>query len=239
MGEMREEHRMSWLSQHQRLIGRCAWVAAWVGLVVGQLHALSRFATAEGAEDLALPATAAWAVPTAKALLPLLGWGDADLVYVTYGKIWFPLFLAFTLCAFVIYTQRRPGLWETWVWRVALTGYVLACAGVFVDYWTQWTGNYNVLFQLGWIVTVPGLLLTMVGSTARHDLTGAWFGASAASPPARSVDSTSLVDLAGHFSGQCGAPGDVRLRDPRASAGYKICGCGPPGRRGPRTLARC
>jgi hypothetical protein len=30
---------------------------------------------------------------------------------------------------------------------------------------TQWTGNYNVLFQVGWIVTVPGLLLTMVGST--------------------------------------------------------------------------
>lgn len=156
---------MSWLSEHQRLIGRCAWVAAWVGLVVGQLHALSRFATAEGAEDLALPATAAWAVPTAKALSPLLGWGDADLVYVTYGKIWFPLFLAFTLCAFVIYKQRRPGRRETWVWRVALTGYVLACAGVFLDYWTQWTGNYNVLFQVGWIVTVPGLLLTMVGST--------------------------------------------------------------------------
>ena len=48
---------------------------------------------------------------------------------------------------------------------MALTGYVLACAGVFLDYWTQWTGNYNVLFQLGWIVTVPGLLLTMVAST--------------------------------------------------------------------------
>ena len=59
---------MSWLTEHQRLIGRCAWVAAWVGLVVGQLHALSRFATTEGAEDLALPATAAWAVPAAKAL---------------------------------------------------------------------------------------------------------------------------------------------------------------------------
>ena len=75
------------------------------------------------------------------------------------------MFLALTLCAFVIYKQRRPGLWETWVWRVTLTGYVLACAGVFLDYWTQWTGNYNVLFQGGWIVTVPGLLLTMVGST--------------------------------------------------------------------------
>jgi hypothetical protein len=87
------------------------------------------------------------------------------LFYVTYGKIWFPLFLAFTLCAFVIYKRRRPGLWEKWVWRVALIGYGLACAGVFLDYWTQWTGNYNLLFEVGWIVTVPGLLLTMVGST--------------------------------------------------------------------------
>jgi hypothetical protein len=80
--------------------------------------------------------TAHTAVAAAKARSPLLGWGDADLVYVTSGKIWFPLFLAFTLCALVIYKQRRPGLWETWVWQVTLTGYVLACAGVFVDYWT-------------------------------------------------------------------------------------------------------
>jgi hypothetical protein len=42
---------MSWLVENQRLIGRCAWVSAWVGLVAGQLHALSRFATADGAED--------------------------------------------------------------------------------------------------------------------------------------------------------------------------------------------
>jgi hypothetical protein len=67
-GVTREEQEMSWLTEHQRLVGRCAWVAAWVGLVVGQLHALSRFATTEGVEDLALPATAAWAVPAAEAL---------------------------------------------------------------------------------------------------------------------------------------------------------------------------
>ena len=47
---------------HQRLIGRCSWVAAWVGLVVGQVHVFPEFATAEGVEDLALAATAAWAV---------------------------------------------------------------------------------------------------------------------------------------------------------------------------------
>jgi hypothetical protein len=156
---------VSRLMEHQRLIGRCAWVAAWVGLVAGQLHALSRFATDAGAEDLALPATAAWAVPAAKALSPLLGWGDPDLVYLTYGKIWFPLFVAFTLCALVIYRRRRPGVWETWVWRVTLTGYLLACAATFLDYWTQWAGDYNVLFEVGWIVTVPALLLTLAGST--------------------------------------------------------------------------
>ena len=87
-------------------IGRFAWVMAWVGLVVGQLHALSRFATADGKEDLELPWTAAWAEPAADVFAPLLDWADPDLVYVTYGKIWFPVFVAFTLCAFVVYRRR-------------------------------------------------------------------------------------------------------------------------------------
>jgi hypothetical protein len=112
---------MSWLTEHQRLIGRCAWVALWVGLVVGQLHALSRFATAECAEDLALPATAVWAVPAANALSPLPV-RVTLILFMSPTAIWFPLFLAFTGCAFVIYKQRRPGRWETWIWRVALTG---------------------------------------------------------------------------------------------------------------------
>ena len=90
-------------------IGRIAWVMAWVGLVVGQLHALSRFATADGKEDLELPLTEAWARPAADALAPLLNWADPDIVYVTYGKIWFLVFLAFTLCAFVVYRRRRAG----------------------------------------------------------------------------------------------------------------------------------
>jgi hypothetical protein len=89
----------------------------------------------------------------------------ACFVAANQFKTWFPLFLAFTLCAFVIYQQRGPGLWETWVWRVTLSGYVLACAGVFLDYWTQWTSNYNILFEVGWIATVPALVLTMVAST--------------------------------------------------------------------------
>ena len=62
---------------------------------------------------------------------------------MTYGKIWFPVFLAFTLCAVVVYRRRAPGGFETWVWRLAIAAYAAACLGVFLDYWTQWTGNYD------------------------------------------------------------------------------------------------
>ena len=154
-----------------REIGRIAWVMAWVGLVVGQLHALSRFRTEDGKEDLELPLTAAWAEPADDLLSPLLGWANPDIVYVTYGKIWLPVFLAFTLCAYVVYRRREPAGFEKWAWRLAIGAYAVACVGVFLDYWTQWTGNYNgdgieaTLFTVGFMVTMPGLLGTLLFST--------------------------------------------------------------------------
>lgn len=157
--------------ESQRRIGRVAWVMALVGLVVGQLHALARFATEDGREDLELPLTAAWAEPAAEWFSPLLTWANPDVVYVTYGKIWFPVFLAFTLCAYVVYRRRRPQGFEKLAWRATLAGYALACVGVLLDYWTQWTGDYNgdglegTLFSVAWVVTLPGLLLTLLCST--------------------------------------------------------------------------
>jgi hypothetical protein len=159
------------LERHEQTIGRAAWVLAWVGLVVGQLHALARFATADGREDLEMATTAWWARPAADALSPLLDWADPDIVYITYGKIWFPVFLAFTLCAVLVMRRRRPQGVEKWVWRVTVFGYCLASLAVFLDYWTQWTGNYNgdgvegTIFELAWLVTLPGFFLTMLGST--------------------------------------------------------------------------
>jgi hypothetical protein len=155
----------------QRRIGRFAWVMAWVGLVVGQVHALARFATQDGNEDLELPLTASWAEPAADLLRPLLGWAHPDIVYVTYGKIWFLAFLAFTLCALVVYRRRQPAGFEKWAWRVAIASYVLASLAVFLEYWTQWTGTYNgdgiegALFTLAWFVTVPSFLMVLVSST--------------------------------------------------------------------------
>lgn len=154
------------LEGHDRQIGRLAWVMAWAGLVLGQLHALARFSVPEHAEDLTdYPLTAAWAEPAIELLSPLLTWGDPDLVYVTYGKIWLPVFVAFTLCALVVYRRRSPRGFERAAWRLAVAAYAALGLGVFLDYWTQWTGDYNVLFLVGIWVTFPALFLVLITST--------------------------------------------------------------------------
>lgn len=143
----------------QRLICRTTWIMAWFATVVGQLHALARHATVDGKSDLDLPLTSAWSVPASGALRPLLDWAEPQTVYVTYGKIWLPVFVAFTLCAFVLYHRRNPVGFEKWAWRLALTGYVIATLSVFGDYYTPWL---NASFV---ILGMPGLLLTALGST--------------------------------------------------------------------------
>ncbi len=121
----------------QARIGRFAWVMAWFGLVIGQLHALARFATEDGRSDLEAGMVRAWAEPVADFLAPLLDWASPDTVYATYGKLWLPVFVAFTLCAFVVHRRRRAVGFrgaERWAWRIALTGYVAACVGVAAEY---------------------------------------------------------------------------------------------------------
>lgn len=161
------------LQGRDRQIGRFAWAMAWVGLIVGQLHALARFRTEEGRSDLVeYPATAAWAVPADDLLAPLLDWAGADAVYVHYGKIWFPVFAAFTLCALVVHRRRQPRGFERWAWRTAITAYAAATLGVFLSYWTQWSGHYEgdgieaTLFDVAGWVTFPALLLVLLSSTA-------------------------------------------------------------------------
>lgn len=153
----------------QRRIGRFAWAMAWFGLVAGQLHALARFATEDGKSDLDVAAVRAWAEPAADALSPLLTWSDPDTVYLTYGKLWLPVFVAFTLCAFVVRRRRREagalrGA-ETWAWRIVLPAYVLACVSVAAEYWSMWTSIDDDLLDTIFLASVPVMLVTMLGST--------------------------------------------------------------------------
>jgi hypothetical protein len=156
-------------------IGRFAWVMAWVGLVVGQLHALARFRTADGLEDIDpdnYPLTAAWAVPADDVLSPLLDWGSPDLVYVTYGKVWVPVFLATALCALVVYRRRLPRRFEKWLWRVNIALLAAVTFGVVLSYGVQLTGDYEgegiqaALFTVGTWFDFLGLGLLLITVTA-------------------------------------------------------------------------
>jgi hypothetical protein len=149
----------------QRRVGRFAWSMAWFGLVAGQFHAMARHQTADGKADLDSPMTSFWSNPARDVFQPLLDWADPDVVYVTWGKIWLPVFLAFTLCAFVVRRRRQPVGFEKWAWRIALAGYVGACASVAAEYWTQWTSVDQGVVDAVFLATAPFLLLTMVGST--------------------------------------------------------------------------
>ena len=91
----------------QRRIGQFAWVMAWVGLVAGQLHAMARHQTADGAADLQMWTTRVWSELGRRLFRPLLDWADPNVVYVTWGKVWLPVFVAFTLCAVVVRRRRQ------------------------------------------------------------------------------------------------------------------------------------
>ena len=146
-------------------IGRLAWVMAWVGLVVGQFHAMARHNTIDGQEDLQMWTTRVWSDPAREFFRPLLDWSNPDAVYLTYGKIWFPVFAAFTACAFVLYRRRRPVGFEKFAWRFALVAYTWASVAVLVTYWTQWMHTTELLDLAFLFLDIPGVLLCWIGST--------------------------------------------------------------------------
>jgi hypothetical protein len=145
-------------SRTRAVAGRAALVAACAGTVLGPLHALARFATHDGKGDLSSPVVRAWAEPAARTLRPLLDWGSPDTVYLTYGKVWLPILLVATACAFVVRGSRTPTGVERVGWWIALTGYSLATASVLGDYWTPWIDQSFV------ILGIPGLFTSVIGS---------------------------------------------------------------------------
>lgn len=137
-------------------LGKAAVVAAAAGTVLAPIHALGRFATEDGKEDLESGAVRAWAEPAADALSPLLDWGSADTVYLTYGKLWAPIMLAALLCAFAVHRRRTPAGGEKWGWRLMLTGVTGATIGVTTSYWTP-------LLDEAFLATIPFVLLSLIG----------------------------------------------------------------------------
>jgi len=120
-----------------RGISRFAWVMAAAGTVLGQLHALAR-AQAHPDDFAESPLARAWGEPATRVLRPMLDWSDPWTVYVTYGKLWFPVCLAFTAAAYLVYRRRAPAGAERWLFKVALAAYATMTLSVFGDYFTPW-----------------------------------------------------------------------------------------------------
>lgn len=156
---------MSSITPNERLIGRLALPLAWFALVAGQLHAMARHLTEDGRSDLDSSLVSSWSDPARDVFSPLLDWADPDIVYVTWGKIWLPVFVVMTLCAFAVHRHRRPVGFERTAWRVALTGYVAACVSVAVEYWTSWTSYHAGIVDGFFPVTILAMLTTVIGST--------------------------------------------------------------------------
>lgn len=131
-------------SSAARRISQTAWVMAAVGTVVGQVHALAR-AQAHPADFAESPLARAWGVPATRTLRPLLDWSDPWTVYVTYGKVWFPVCLAFTAAAYLVYRRRRPAGAERRLWQIALAAYGVMTVSVFGDYFTPWMDQMFIL----------------------------------------------------------------------------------------------
>jgi hypothetical protein len=144
-----------------RTAGITAVAASAATVVVAPLHALARFATEDGASDLASPVVAAWAAPARELAGGLLTFSDPDTVYRTYGKYWLVFMVAVIGCALATRVRRPVPMRraERWGWRIALAGYGLIAAGSFVSYWTPYVDAGFVA------LTLPGQLLSTIGNT--------------------------------------------------------------------------
>jgi hypothetical protein len=144
-----------------RAAGIAAVAASAATVVIAPLHALARFATEDGASDLASPVVAAWARPAREIAGGLLTFSDPDTVYTTYGKYWLIFMVAVLACALAMRARRPVPMRraERWGWRIALAGYGLIAAGSLVSYWTPYV---NAGFAA---LTLPGQLLSTIGNT--------------------------------------------------------------------------
>ena len=141
-----------------RIISRLAWVMAAVGTVVGQVHALAR-AQAHPGDFEESPLERAWGEPATRALAPLLDWSDPGTVYLTYGKIWLPVCLAFTAAAYLVYRRRSPKGAERRLWQIMLAAYAAMTLSVIGDYFTPWMDQM-------FIVGIAAMLIIGFGGIA-------------------------------------------------------------------------
>jgi hypothetical protein len=152
----------------RRFAGLYAAVAAALAVLLAPLLAMSYFATSHGAEELERGSVSAWAEPGRDLAGGLLTWASPERVYSTYVQAFAILFAGVVLGALAIRAGRPPSDGgERWGWRIALTGYGLAAAGLAGAVLALVPGDpdsaaLNVVFLA---LLLPGMFVSVIGST--------------------------------------------------------------------------
>ncbi len=148
-----------------RFIAKATWIAAWVSLVLAPLHALARFATVDGSQDLESGIVRAWAVPAADRFHSLLNWSGPDTVYLTYGKVWVPI-VALTLAAAYVVRGSRDEVTrsERWAWRISFVSMWMLTLGAIGSYVGSLIDPRLVNGAAG-ALSFPALILSFVSFT--------------------------------------------------------------------------
>jgi hypothetical protein len=155
-------------TDRSRWLGRYAVLAGAGSCLVSPLLGLAYFGTEDGRDELGVASVAWWASPAADWLSPLLTWAGPDRVYSTYVQLMALLFPAVLLCAFHARRRRTARTRAERVgWRLSLSGYALAQAGVALVAVALVPGNPDrPAVDVGYLaLMVPGLLLSTIGST--------------------------------------------------------------------------
>jgi hypothetical protein len=140
-----------------RLTGLAAIIGGTLGLLNAPFYSLAYFATDEGDPG----AGSWWAEPAANLLEPLLTFASADVVRVTYGKVWLLVWAGMLAGLIGLHARHagHGGRLERWGFRVSFAGLVLLVVGAFVAFWFGVRG-----LAFGTFFVFPGLLLVVVGA---------------------------------------------------------------------------
>jgi hypothetical protein len=142
-----------------RLMGLAAMVGGALGVLVSPFYSLAYFASSDGAADEATAAQQAWAEPARDLLEPLLTFASADVVRVTYGKLWLLVWMGMLAGLVALHARHagKGGRLERWGFRTSFAGLVLMVIGAF-GFFLEFTLDFAAFLLF------PGLLLVVLGS---------------------------------------------------------------------------
>jgi len=150
-----------------RLAALAAMIGGALGVLVSPLYTLAYFATDDGAADATRPGAKAWAEPARDLLDPLLTFASADVVRLSYGKLFLLIWIGMLAGLVALHARHagRGGRLERWGFRASFAGLALLVIGALVGFWLHVELAFAALI-------LPGLLLLVLGSAIFG--AGAW-----------------------------------------------------------------